>query len=182
MREINDLTPSYAGITCDRLETCSLQWPCPSEDHPGTKFLHEGQCVRGKGKFHAIKYVESAELPDSDYPMVLTTGRVLYQFHTGTMTRKAEPIEKIAGTPYVEVSSADAERLGIADGDMVTLRSRRGETRARALVGSAVGRGVVFMPFHYKEAAANLLTNDELDPTAKIPEFKVCAVALEKAQ
>ncbi len=181
MREINDLTPSYAGITCDRLETCSLQWPCPTEDHPGTKFLHEGQCVRGKGKFHAIAYRESAELPDDEYPLILTTGRLLHQFHTGTMTRKAESIEAVAGEPFVEVSSADADRLGIKDGDMVTLRSRRGETSARALVGSMVERGVVFMPFHYREAAVNLLTNDKLDPVAKIPEFKVCAVALEKA-
>jgi predicted molibdopterin-dependent oxidoreductase YjgC len=98
------------------------------------------------------------------------------------MTRKAQSIESVAGTPHVEVNSADADRLGINDGDMVTLRSRRGETRAQALVGSMVERGVVFMPFHFKEAAVNLLTNDELDPVAKIPEFKVCAVALEKAQ
>jgi formate dehydrogenase alpha subunit len=181
LREINELTPSYAGITCGRLETCSLQWPCPSDDHPGTKFLHKGQCVRGKGKFHAVEYKESAELPDKKYPLILTTGRQLFQFHTGTMTRKAQSIESISGTPYVEINSADADNLSISDGDMVTLRSRRGETKAKALVCSTVERGVVFMPFHYKEATVNLLTNDELDPIAKIPELKVCAIALEKA-
>lgn len=180
MREINDLTPSYGGITCDRLDTCSLQWPCPTEDHPGTKFLHEGQCVRGMGKFHAVKYTESAETPDKDYPMILTTGRVLYQFHTGTMTRKADCIESVSGTPYIEISTKDAGQYGISRGDTVRIRSRRGETRAKALVGEMVAPGVVFMPFHYAEAAVNLLTNDKLDPVAKIPEFKVCAVSLEK--
>jgi predicted molibdopterin-dependent oxidoreductase YjgC len=180
LREINTLTPSYAGITGERLDTCTLQWPCPAEDHPGTKFLHSGQCVRGKGKFHAVKYIESAELPDKDYPLILTTGRVLYQFHTGTMTRRAECLESVSGTPFVEISKDDAGKLGISKGDMVRLRSRRGETQAKALVGDMVDTGVVFMPFHYKEAAVNLLTNDKLDPVAKIPELKVCAVALEK--
>jgi predicted molibdopterin-dependent oxidoreductase YjgC len=182
MREANGLTPSYAGITCDRLETCGLQWPCPSEDHPGTRFLHEGQCVRGKGKFHAVEYRESAELPDRNYPLILTTGRVLYQFHTGTMTRKAECLESVAGAPFVEINTEDARKLGIAEGDMVRLSSRRGQTQAKALVGAMVDKGVVFMPFHFREAAVNLLTNDALDPVAKIPEFKVCAVALEKVK
>jgi len=179
-REINELTPSYAGITCDRLDTCSLQWPCPSDDHPGTKFLHQGQCVRGKGKFHAVKYIESDELPDKDFPLLLTTGRVLHQFHTGTMTRKSNAIELVAGEPFVEVSTQDAGNLGISNGDVVKLRSRRGEISVNAVVGSMVAPGVVFMPFHYSEAPVNFLTNDKLDPVAKIPEFKVCAVALEK--
>lgn len=182
LREINHLTPSYAGITCERVETCGLQWPCPTEDHPGTKFLHAGQCVRGKGKFHAIKYTQSAELPDKDYPMLLTTGRVLYQFHTGTMTRKARCLEAVSGEPFVEINTQDAVQFGISEGDVVQLRSRRGETQAKALVGEMVAPGVVFMPFHYKEAAVNLLTNDALDPIAKIPEFKVCAVAIERAE
>jgi len=181
MAEANHLTPSYGGITCDRLETCGLQWPCPAEDHPGTKFLHAGQCVRGKGKFHAISYRESAELPDKEYPLLLTTGRILYQFHTGTMTRRAACIEAVAGKPFIEVNAEDARALGIKDNDTVQVRSRRGEIKVTALVGNMVARGVVFMPFHYKEAAVNLLTNDALDPVAKIPEFKVCAVALEKA-
>lgn len=180
MREINNLTPQYAGITCERLETCTLQWPCPSEDHPGTKFLHAGQCVRGKGKFHAVKYIESAELPDKDYPMLLTTGRVLYHFHTGTMTRRVEPLEAVSPEPFVEINADDAEKLGIGQGEMVQLRSRRGQTQVKALVGPMVDHGVVFMPFHFKEAAVNLLTNDKLDPVAKIPEFKVCAVVVEK--
>ncbi len=135
---------------------------------------------RGKGKFHALKYTESAELPDKDYPMLLTTGRLLYHFHTGTMTRRVESLEAISPEPFVEVNAEDAKKLGIADGELIQLRSRRGQTQAKALIGSMVDRGILFMPFHFKEAAVNLLTNDALDPVAKIPEFKVCAVAIEK--
>ncbi len=180
MEEIASVTPSYGGIAYDRIEAGGLSWPCPNRDHPGTKFLHGGKFTRGKGKFHAVPFREAAELPDGDYPFLLSTGRVLYQFHTGTMTRKSEGLDELSDIGAVEVHPGDAERLGIEEGDLVEVASRRGSVRARALVTPRVRPGMVFMPFHYREAPANEMTNDALDPVAKIPEFKVCAVRVAK--
>jgi formate dehydrogenase alpha subunit len=180
--EIRQVTPSYAGITYARLDAeGGLQWPCPTTEHPGTVFLHQGQFARGKGHFFAIDHREPAEATDADYPLILTTGRVLYQYHTGTMSRRAPGLEEKAPECRVEISSGDAVNYGIGDGERVRLRTRRGEIVARAQVSPKAVSGTIFVPFHYFEASANKLTIAALDPVAKIPEYKVCAVHLEKA-
>jgi predicted molibdopterin-dependent oxidoreductase YjgC len=167
-------------MSFERIDLRGLQWPCPDAEHPGTVFLHEGQFKRGKGKFHATPFREAAELPDGEYPYLLTTGRQLYHFHTGTMTRKAAGLEEVSPPAPVEINPDDAAREGLAEGDRVRVASRRGEVVARAEVTDRCPPGTVFMPFHFHEAGANVLTNDALDPIAKIPELKVCAVRLTK--
>lgn len=181
MDEIASVTPIYAGMAYDRLDGDGLQWPCISKDHAGTRFLHEGRFSRGKGRFHATPFKEPAELPDDEYPFILSTGRLLYHFHTGTMTRKSSGLNDLAG-PRVEVNPADAAALGVSEGDLVEVASRRGAVTTRACVTDRPAKGVVFMPFHFHEAPANVLTNDALDPVAKIPELKVCAVRVAKAR
>ncbi len=176
MAEIATLTPSYAGITYERLEKGSLQWPVPDAEHPGTPILHTAKFTRGKGLFHAIEFKLPAECTDADYPFILTTGRLLTHYHTGTMTRRVEALEQLAPRNFAEINPADAASLAIADGDMIALETRRGAIRLEAKVTGNILPGVVFVPFHYAEAAANLLTSAELDPVAKIPEYKVCAV------
>lgn len=180
MDEIASLTPSYAGITFDRLEKGGIQWPCTNKDHPGTKYLHKDGMARGKGLFMPIEYTESAELTDREYPYVFTTGRILYQYHTRTMTGRVEGINKIAPSSYVEISEVDASRLGINDGDKVRLTSRRGQIVTTARVSELVDENVLFMPFHFADGAANYLTNSATDPIAKISEVKVAAVKIEK--
>ncbi len=181
MAEIASLTPSYGGISYQRLEEGGLQWPCPTPDHPGTPILHTQQFTRGKGRFIPLEYKPPMELPDKQYPLVLTTGRSLYHFHTGTMTRKVEGLNVLKGEGEVEINPEDASKLGIADGEMVKVSSRRGEITAKAKVTETSPVGVVFMTFHFAESPANLLTNPALDPVAKIPEYKVCAVRVEKS-
>ena len=176
--EIASLTPSYGGITYDRLETESLQWPCPTEDHPGTPILHTERFTRGLGKFHPVEFTEAKELPDDDYPFLLSTGRILQHFHTGTMTRHSEVLDTLVSVGAIEINPADAEKLGLADGDMVEVASRRGKIEIAAKLTDGVVPGTVFLAFHFKEAPANRLTIAALDPVAKIPEFKVCAVKL----
>jgi formate dehydrogenase major subunit len=178
--EMARITPSYAGMSFERLDRGGLQWPCPTKDHPGTKYLHKDKFVRGKGKFHAIEWIPPAESPDTDYPYLLTTGRVLFQYHTGTMTRRSEGLNGCAPECFVEVSTQDAANLGLANGEMVKVTSRRGTLSAKALVGERTDVGTVFIPMHYFEAPVNNLTIASLDPQAKIPEYKVCAVKLEK--
>lgn len=180
MEEIRALTPSYNGISYQRLENGGLQWPCPTDDHPGTPILHTNTFVRGKGRFIPLKYIPPGEMPDEDYPLILTTGRSLYHFHTGTMTRKVAGLNIIEPEGVVEISAKDASQIGIAQGDKVKVSSRRGEVIAKAKVTGALPSGVVFMTFHFAESAANILTNPKLDPVAKIPEFKVAAVKVEK--
>jgi len=180
MEEIRNLTPSYGGINYRRLENGGLQWPCPSDDHPGTPILHTNIFTRGKGRFIPLKYVPSDEMPDEDYPLILTTGRSLYHFHTGTMTRKVSGLNIIEPEGVVEMSPQDASQLSIAQGDKVKVSSRRGEVITKAKVTEALPPGVVFMTFHFAESAANILTNPKLDPVSKIPELKVCAVKMEK--
>jgi formate dehydrogenase alpha subunit len=182
MNEIGQLTPSYGGINYSRLEKGSLAWPCPAPDHPGTPYLHKEKFTRagGLGKFMPIKYRPSAELPDNEYPFVLTTGRNAFHYHTGTMTRKAWALERESPKAYVEINNKDATRLGIRNGAVVKITSRRGEITIQARVTDSIREGLVFIPFHYAEAAANVLTSDKLDPVAKIPEYKVCAVKLER--
>jgi formate dehydrogenase (NADP+) alpha subunit len=180
MEEIRILAPSYGGISYRRLEKGGLQWPCPVDDHPGTPILHTSVFVRGKGRFMPLKYMPPGETPDKDYPLILTTGRSLYHFHTGTMTRKVAGLNIIEPEGVVQISPQDASQLGIGQGDRVKVSSRRGEVMAKAEVTRALPSGVVFMTFHFAESAANILTNPKLDPVAKIPEFKVAAVKVEK--
>jgi formate dehydrogenase alpha subunit len=180
MEEIAGVTPSYCGINYGRLKSDGIHWPCPATDHPGTPCLHVDQFSCGLGVFHAIDFIPPAELPDEEYPLYLTTGRVLYQFHTGTMTMKSDGLNELAPESFVEISAQDAEAYKIEDGDSLKISSRRGEIEAKASLSEKAVRGTIFIPFHYANAAANKLTNTALDPTAKIPEFKVCAVRIEK--
>ncbi len=179
--EIAKVWPAVAGINYKRLEGDGIQWPCPAEDHPGTPVLFEAGFPRGLATFTPITWRNAEELPDDEYPFILTTGRVLYQYHTGTMTRRSQVLESADRGPVVEMNPDDAKRLKIKDGEQVNVASRRGTITLPAFVTDRISPGVTFIPFHYKEAAANLLTNDALDPDCKIPEAKVCAVKVEKA-
>jgi predicted molibdopterin-dependent oxidoreductase YjgC len=181
MEEIARLTPSYGGITYDRLDGEGLCWPCPNKDHAGTKFLHTGRFTRGLGLFHAIEYKPPAEVIDGEFPFWLTTGRVHVHYHTGTMTRNSPSLNAEMPEGYLEVHPEDASRLGVRRGDQVQVISRRGQIVAKVMPTKRVEQGVVFMPFHFVESCANILTNPAHDPIAKIPEYKVCAVKLEKA-
>ncbi len=180
MEEIRNLTPSYAGISYQRLENGGLQWPCPLDDHPGTPILHTNVFVRGKGRFVPLKYIPPGEMPDEEYPLVLTTGRSLYHFHTGTMTRKVAGLNTMEPEGVLEISPQDASHLGIAEGDKVEISSRRGALVTKARVTEELPPGLVFMAFHFAESAANILTNPKLDPVSKIPELKVSAVRVKK--
>lgn len=178
--EVRRLTPSYAGMTYERLQAQGLQWPCPTLEHPGTQYLHKDRFTRGKGLFHAIDYKPPAELADQEYPLLLTTGRSFVHFHTGTMTRVSPSLHHELQEGFVQINPEDARILEIKDGERVKVRSRRGEIQIKAKVSRKVDRGVVFIPFHFAESAANMLTNPAFDPVAKIPEYKVCAVKVEK--
>ena len=180
MDEIARLTPSYGGISYERLEAGGLQWPCPTQEHPGTPILHTKQFTRGKGRFIPLEYKPPVELPDDEYPLVLTTGRSLFHFHTGTMSRKVNGLNIFKGEEEVEINPKDALRLGIADGETIKVVSRRGEVIAKAKVTDISPLGVIFMTFHFAESPTNVLTNPALDPVSKIPELKVCAVRIEK--
>ena len=181
MDEIAAVTPIYGGVHHHRLAPDGLQWPCPTDDHPGTGFLHEGTFSRGLGKFHPVEYRPSEELPDDEYPIVLSTGRVLQHFHTGSMSRRSDALNAYVGEAYVEIHPADLERIGVAEGEKVRVVTRRGEIVTKAVANGRVGEGAIFIPFHFVEAAANRLTNDALDPKAKIPELKVAACRIERA-
>ena len=180
MAEIARVTPSYGGLTFERLDGDGLCWPCPDKDHPGTKFLHKGRFTRGKGLFHAIDYKPPAETADAEFPFWLTTGRVHVHYHTGTMTRNSPSLHAEMPEGSLEMHPEDARRFGVQQGDAVRVVSRRGEIIARVSLTSRVAPGVVFMPFHFVEACANILTNPAHDPVAKIPEYKVCAVQIKK--
>jgi formate dehydrogenase alpha subunit len=181
MEEISRVTPSYAGISYDRIEHEGIHWPCPTTEHPGTPILHREQFTRGKGLFHAIDYIEPAEMIDDEYPLYLTTGRLLYQYHTGTMTMKTGGLNAIAPEAFVEISSQDARKFELEEGALVNIASRRGNIQARIKISRKAVDGTVFIPFHYAAAAANRLTNAALDPISGIPEYKVCAVKVSKA-
>lgn len=180
MDEIAQVTPAYGGISYARLEQGSIQWPCPTSDHPGTKFLHSGTFSRGLGKFHPVEYVTPDEVPDDKYPLVLSTGRRLYHYHTGTMTLRTGALEVAYPEEYLEISSADAAKISVCDGDKVKVSSRRGSVEVVARVTDIVTPGLVFISFHYPEVAINQLTNPAFDPISKIPELKVCAVKVTK--
>lgn len=177
--ELTLVTPIYAGMSHQRLIGEGLQWPCLDSDHPGTPILHAGKFSRGLGKFNPVKANDPAEQPDEEYPLVLSTGRVLYHYHTGTMTRRSGPLDWIEPRGYVEINPDDAAEIGVLDDRAVVIESRRGTVRTRAKITENVPRGTIFLAFHWREAPANMLTQDfALDPVAKIPEYKLCAVRL----
>jgi formate dehydrogenase alpha subunit len=181
MDELAALTPIYGGANYQRLEEEGfLQWPVPTTDHPGTPYLHKGKFSRGLGHFSSVEFKEPAEAPDEEYPLTLTTGRIMFHYHTGSMTRRSEKLDQEVPEGYVEVSPEDADRLGLGKSEPVRVISRRGEIQTRAWITRRVPPGTVFIPFHFAEAAANVLTNPALDPIAKIPEYKVAAVRIEK--
>jgi predicted molibdopterin-dependent oxidoreductase YjgC len=183
MDEINALTPSYGGITHARLESGErLQWPCPTLDHPGTPILHTKQFTRGKGKFAPIDHIPPAEKPDNDYPMVMSTGRVLYHWHGGQMTRRAKGLMQVYGEALIEMNPNDAEKIGVNGNKMIRVTSRRGSIEAQAWVTDRVPPGMVYANFHFPNASANELTHAALDPVAKIPEYKITAVKVELAK
>jgi len=182
MDEIASLTPIYGGVYYNRLDGIGLQWPCPDRNHPGTPYLHKDKFARPnrKGLFTPVKYISPAELPDKEYPFLLTTGRILYHFHTGSLSRRSKPLSSIVPEGFLEMNPQDGERLRIKDNHWVRVSSRRGEIKTKVKLTERVDKGVVFITFHFAESAANLLTNDALDPVAKIPEYKVAAVKIEK--
>jgi formate dehydrogenase alpha subunit len=179
--EIAKVAPSYAGLNYERLEKGPIAWPCPTPDHPGTPVLHKDRFTRGKGLFHAIEYRPPEELADDEFPMQLTTGRYFPHYHTGTMTRNSPTLHSEMPEGHVEIHPEDAARIGLKSYDLAKVVSRRGEVVTKAIVTDIIKPGNIFMSFHFMEANANVLTNAALDPISKIPEYKVCAVRVEKA-
>jgi formate dehydrogenase alpha subunit len=183
MKEISSLTTSYAGISYERLDRGEvLPWPCADENHPGTPFLHKEGFPRGKGRFFALDYIPPGEVPDNEYPYILSTGRIPFHFHGGSMTRRIEILNQEAPTGYMDIHLEDANKLGIKGGEPVKVSSRRGEISIKARISTEVTPGIVFIPFHFSECAVNILTDRKFDPMAKIPGFKVCAVNIEKQE
>jgi predicted molibdopterin-dependent oxidoreductase YjgC len=179
MAEIADLTPSYAGISYPRLEGNGLQWPCPTQEHPGTPILHREQCTRGKGHFSPTVYRPPQELPDAEFPFLLNTGRTGIHWHTGSMTRRSHLLNREERSAFFEINPDDASKLSIRERQQVRISSRRGTIKVAAMLTERVPPGQIFIPFHFAEGAANILTNNALDPESGIPEFKVCAVKVE---
>jgi formate dehydrogenase alpha subunit len=178
--EMAALTPIYAGMSYDRLERAGLHWPCPSAGHPGTPILHEDRCVRGRGRLIPVVDTLPAELPDEAYPLQLTTFRLHHQYGCGSMTRRAPLLERENPRGLLWINPVDAGARRISEGSDVRVRSRRGEVTTRAIVSTSVPPGVVAMPYHFSEAPSNLVTNDALDPISRMPELKVCAVAVDR--
>ncbi|MBA2627302.1 MAG: formate dehydrogenase subunit alpha, partial [Gemmatimonadales bacterium] len=183
MVEIASVTPSWRGVTYDQLRSAGLQYPVPERGHPGTAFLFDDHFPTpdGRARMVPVEYLPPSELPDAEYPFIMNTGRQMYHWHTGTMTRRSEGLDSREPTPVVEINPADAVELGIADGDSIRITSRRGTMLSGARISERQARGQVFVPFHFREAAANLLTNPKLDPYAKIAAFKISAVRVEPA-
>lgn len=179
MEEISAVTPSFGGINYERLEKESLQWPCRSLTDPGTPIMHVGSFARGKGLFKAIPYKQAQELPDEEYPYLMSTGRILYHYNTRAMTGRTEGINQIANHSYIEINAVDAQALGIQEGDKVEVHSRRGKIETYAAVGNRVFPQEVFMTFHFPDGNFNEITNAVFDDIATIPEYKVCAVAIK---
>jgi formate dehydrogenase major subunit len=179
--EVSVLVPAYGGIKYARIEQDGLQWPCPTEDHPGTKFLHkDGKFVRGQGLFKGIEWTPPAEVEDEEYPFVLSTGRRLFHYHTRTQTGRAG-LDQILSEETADISMADAARLGISNHEYIVVSSRRGSVRVKAKVTEQVPPGMVWMAFHFRDGNANWLTNNVFDPETKTAEYKACAVKIEKA-
>jgi formate dehydrogenase alpha subunit len=180
--EMAALTPSFGGISYERIEKTGLQWPCPTKDHLGTVFLHEGRFTRGNGLMHAIRFRPPAEVPDTQYPFMLSTGRTLYHYNIGNMTRKSDAISQKEGETFVEMHVEDARRLGIRDGGFARVSTRRGSLVARVRVADKVRQGLLWMPFHFVENSTNRLTNDAFDNVTRTAEYKCCAATIEKAE
>jgi predicted molibdopterin-dependent oxidoreductase YjgC len=183
MEEVGRLAPAWAGVRYDRLDRGGLQYPVPTADHPGTAYLFGDAfpTADGRATFHPVEYAAPAELPDDEFPFVMNTGRQLYHWHTGTMTRRSQGLDAREPVATVEVNPADAAELGVGDGDLVRITSRRNAMVIPVRISDRVARRQVFVPFHFREAAANLLTNPVLEPHAKMAALKVCAVRLEAA-
>ncbi len=183
--EIRTCVPQYAGLTYERLKKAGgIQWPCPTESHPGTPtmFIAKFNTPDGLGHLQAVQFKPPAELPDEEYPFMLTTGRTIFHYHTGSMTRRTSPLNNEVPSGFVQINPEDATKLGITPGTKVTLRSRRGSVDTNVRITSQVPPGLFFVPFHFAESCANVLTNPALDPACKMPEFKVCAVNVEVTQ
>ncbi len=180
MDEIAKVTPIYGGISHERLNTNGIQWPCPDKEHPGTTILHVEKFSRGLGHFSAVDHLPPKELPDDEFPYILTTGRVIYHWHTREMTGRSKGLDKIYPESFVEINPEDASKLNIKDGEIVRVISRRGKVEVKAEVTERTQPGVLFMTFHFAKSNANILTIRALDKVSKIPEFKVCAVKIEK--
>jgi formate dehydrogenase alpha subunit len=181
LREINALTPSYGGITYERLSHGhGLPWPCPTVEHPGTPFLHKDKFSKGLGTFMPCEFKPPAEVPDEEFNFMLTTGRIYYHYHTGTMTRRVSILDREAPEALLEIHPEDAKKLGIRNRDKVEISSRRGSVEMKAEITDKVPQKVVFSTFHFREASINILTNSAFDPVAKIPEYKACAVKIRR--
>ena len=181
MDEIAALTPSFAGISHERLDSGeTLQWPCTGRDHPGTPIMHVGHPARGKALLYCAEFKPSNELPDEEYPFILMTGRILYHYNAAAMTSRSQGLMDIAGEGFIEINYKDAERLGIKNGERIRVSSRRGEISATARVGRKVSEGETWMPFHFPDSPVNVITNAALDDFARIPEYKVCAIKIGK--
>ncbi len=183
--EIAELCPAFKGIKFHRLDTIGgIQWPCPSEDHPGTPILHkDGNFTRGKGAFQAIDWAPSSELPDEEYPLVLSSGRRLTHYHSRTQTGRAKGMNERMPEEHADISIPDAEALGIVQGETILVKSRRGEVRIKANVSKRIPRGMLWMSFHFWETNANHLLNgdpESFDPDTLTPSYKACAVRIEK--
>ncbi len=179
--EISHLAPSLVGMKYSRIEGDGLQWPVPDCNHPGTCTLHKDGCFTcGQGRFAPIDWTPPAEVPDAEYPLVLSTGRRLYQYHTRTQTGRCEGLDAILGEETADISLADAEEMGIKHGEVISVKSRRGEVKVKAKVTPEVPRGLVWMAFHFREGCANWLTNPVFDPVSQTAEYKACAVRIEK--
>jgi formate dehydrogenase alpha subunit len=178
--EMSALTPSFGGLTYDRIDVEGIQWPCPSKEHPGTRFLHQGAFTRGKGKFHAIDHQKSKDEADKEFPFTLTTGRRYAHYNTSTMTGRCKTLVNEFPEPIAQINTVDAGQMGLKDGDQVRVISRRGEVITPIRVGNVVPPGSLFMDFHFASANSNVLLGTFLDPVSKTPDYKVCAVKLEK--
>lgn len=179
MDEIRTLVPSYAGISYERIENRGIQWPCPDLSHPGTRFLHRGKFTRGLGQFSTNDYEASEQQANDEFPLILTTGRIMHHYHTGTMTRRAWALDREFPEGFIEINPLDAAKLGLKQGGKVRIRSQIAEIMTFVEITERIKEGVVFMPFHFAEAAVNRLIGGQHDPVVHIPEYKVCAVSLE---
>jgi predicted molibdopterin-dependent oxidoreductase YjgC len=178
--EMRMVTPSYRGMTYERLAKAGLRWPCPTEGHPGTPVLHTAKFTRGLALLVPLEYRPSMELPCAEYPLLLSTGRWLEHYHGGNMSRQSSTLDTLKPECELEIHPDDAQKQGIKSGDWVNIETRRGKVKVRAKVTATVDKGALFMPFHFAEAPANMLTNNALDPISKIPEYKVCAARIER--
>lgn len=180
MDEINELVPIYAGITYDRLERNGLQWACFHPEHPGTRCLHEDEFVRGKGLFVPVEYFPPSEVQDEDYPFLLIIGRSLFQYHSGTMSRRSKGLNFLFPKGYVEINFFDAEEIGLSEGDVIEIENPRGKIRAEVKLSHKVPPKMLFSTFHFKEIPVNVLTSPELDEKSGIPELKGTPVKIKK--